>query len=538
MPVLLVVGLVVPTFEAAAQERIVAERAALENEATALSLTVQDAIEIALARAYSLRQRDFDRQDAKWQVKGGWGQMLPQISANSDFSRNIITPNPFAGSDAGSIFSTLTFVDWLAYNEGTRTDGDPTTNPLDLDEFRSRQMQGLDDAGIVLNPSANPFQVDNQWRNTLTLDQTLYDGSLFSGIRASKVFRDMSEAGFVREAQMVVNQVKVAFFGSIFAAEQASVVRKSVARTAKTVEEAKKRLAQGVASKYDMLSAEVEMVNLESDLIRVENALEDGLDQLKMILGLPIEQPIILRGNLENVERSGLVNVTLGDALTLALAQRADLEQAALSVEINRISEKIERASRHPTLKAFVDVGYIGSIPKDRQVVSNVDDDPFQFESQDLGFFDSSYWDGSAVVGFRLNWKIFDGRQTHANIQRARINQQRAEVRYEQMLNQVKREIGASRREVFAAERRMTSQARNVLRAELNYEYASTRLREGVSSRLEERQASELLDDSRLNYNRAIFDYLVAQADFETAVGTSVVSQMPDGSVLPTDLSP
>jgi outer membrane protein TolC len=70
----------------------------------------------------------------------------------------------------------------------------------------------------------------------------------------------------------------------------------------------------------------------------------------------------------------------------------------------------------------------------------------------------------------------------------------------------------------------MVSQSRNVQRAELNYEFAVTRLREGVSSRLEERQASDLLDDSQLNYNRAVFDYLVAQANFETAVGASVTT--------------
>jgi outer membrane protein TolC len=170
-----------------------------------------------------------------------------------------------------------------------------------------------------------------------------------------------------------------------------------------------------------------------------------------------------------------------------------------------------------------VNAGYVGSVPSNRQIVYNTDD-PFTYGSDNLGFFDDSYWNPSVAVGLTLRWKIFDGRQTNARIQQARIDQQRAEVAYDQLLNQVKKDIEEARREVFAAERRMVSQSRNVQRAELNYEFAVTRLREGVSSRLEERQASDLLDDSQLNYNRAVFDYLVAQANFETAVGASVTT--------------
>lgn len=328
------------------------------------------------------------------------------------------------------LFSSLTFVDWLAYNETQRLDDDPLTGPLTLEDFRMMQAQGIDDAGITLDPSANPFQIDNQWNNVLTIDQVIYDGAVFSGIKGAKVFRDISEAESVRQAQLVVNQVKVSFFSAIFASEQSEVVRKSVQRTSRTVTEARQRLIQGVASKYDMLSAEVEMVNLESDLVRVENVLQDALDALKMLLGLPMEQLIVLRGNLDNVEADRLVNISLEDAVNRAIAQRLDLEQAALSIELQRINESIQKSSRYPTLRGFVNAGYVGSVPSNRQVVFTTDD-PFTYDSVNLGFFDGSYWNATASVGLTLKWNIFDGRQTHANIQRARIEQQRAEIVYD-----------------------------------------------------------------------------------------------------------
>jgi outer membrane protein TolC len=56
----------------------------------------------------------------------------------------------------------------------------------------------------------------------------------------------------------------------------------------------------------------------------------------------------------------------------------------------------------------------------------------------------------------------------------------------------------------------------------LNYEYALTRLREGVGTPLEERQASALLDQSRLNYLSAVYDYLIAVNKYEKAIGIQV----------------
>jgi outer membrane protein TolC len=55
--------------------------------------------------------------------------------------------------------------------------------------------------------------------------------------------------------------------------------------------------------------------------------------------------------------------------------------------------------------------------------------------------------------------------------------------------------------------------------AELNYNHMSERVQEGVASQLELREASDQLDQSRLNYLQAVHDYLVARTDLETALG-------------------
>jgi outer membrane protein TolC len=489
-----------------------------------LSLTLDDAIDIALARAYSIRAGKLDLDDASWQLKGGYGEFYPQLALSSAYTRNLVTANPFAGSDAGGFFETLGFLDWLAYNEDVRTDADPDTNPITLGEFRDRQQEGIDEAGIVLSSSSNPFAVDNQVTNRLTITQFLWDTRVVTAVSAAKKFKRMQEAAYAREAQVVAGQVRTAFYGTLLAMEQAHVVANSAARIGSTLEETEKRVAQGVASKYERLSAEVELANIETNLIQSDNAVEEALDNLKFLLGIPVEQRVVLRGSLEtDMDQGSLVQTaSLEDALRRAMIQRPDLEQAALSVQLNRIRMDIEKSQRYPALSAFVDIAVLGTIPDNRTSVFSESDDPFTFRSTQRGVFDGSYWNPSVAVGIQLSWNIFNGFQTRAAVQRAKIQQDRAELRREQLEQSIQTDVERARRNLFAADQRIASQQQNVSRAELNYTYASTRLREGVSSPLEERQASELLDQAKLNYYQAIFDYLVAQSDFQTAVGTSV----------------
>jgi len=72
---------------------------------------------------------------------------------------------------------------------------------------------------------------------------------------------------------------------------------------------------------------------------------------------------------------------------------------------------------------------------------------------------------------------------------------------------------------VAAADRRMQSQEKNVDNADLNYTFVDARLREGVASPIELREASNQLDQSRLNFLQAVHDYLVAISAYETALG-------------------
>lgn len=105
------------TLACAAVVCLIAQPTAAQSGPQPVGLTLDEAIEIALIRNYMVRTVRLDVDEASALVKEGWGQVFPQVSFNTSYTRNLKTANPFAGSQAGGLFQSLGFLDWLAFNE-------------------------------------------------------------------------------------------------------------------------------------------------------------------------------------------------------------------------------------------------------------------------------------------------------------------------------------------------------------------------------------------------------------------------------------
>lgn len=487
-----------------------------------LTLTLDEAVRIALSENFNIREEELAVEMSRHQVTEAWGAVYPQLSGSFEYQRNVVTANPFAGAEAGGIFDGLGAVDWLQFNEFQRMQGE---DPMPLDDFRERQVEGYLEAGITPPEEADdPFGVDNEFTGAFSFTQTLFNGAAFAAIRGAEQFQQVSRDGLERETQVVIDQVRTIFYGALLAKQQVNVLEESVDRTRETVEETRQSVEQGVVSRFDRETAEVELVNLETELIEAENESDIALRNLNMILGIPVEQPIRLLGQLEMVDLPDVALMDIEDAYQAALEMRSDIDQAQGAIELGEIEQDMASAQYYPTVNAFANYSQLGRVPGDRTQVLSSPEDPFTFETQDLGFFEDNYWNPNFAVGISLSWNIFDGFQRRAANQQARVQTREAELQKEQLDEAVRLEVEEAVRNLRTAERRIESQERNIEQAELNYDFARQRLREGVGTSLEERQASQQLDQSRLNYLSALHDYLVALSNFELAIGRSVTA--------------
>ncbi len=496
------------------------ERGEIPDE---LTLTLDEAIEIALINNYMLQKGMLDIEYSNAQIREAWGSVYPQVNASGNYNRNIISPNPFAGSEAGGLFDLFGSIEWLNFNENARTDGDPETEPISFEEFIERQEEGMREAGISPEMPDNPFAVDNQFDFGVSVTQTLYNGGAFAAIRGAKQLRRISQDQFQREQQLVVEEIKNSFYSALLAAEQAHVLRSSVRRLERTVEETRKSVEAGVLSKYESKSAEVELVNLETNLIDVENRAELAVKNLSLQLGIPVKTDLKLRGSLEFSGELQPEMLSPEESYRLAIERRPDVSQVNEFLGLLDVNKSITRSRYLPTVNAFANAAYIGNVPDNRQVVSQVPDEPFSFTAAQRRFFSDSYWDPALSVGIQVQWRIFDGFQTSSQIQQNKIEIRQAEIDKEMLENGIYLEVEQAIKDLETAYKRIRSQERNIEQAQLNYDNSLRRLQEGVGTPLEERQASSLLDESRLNYLSAVFDYKTAVSRYEKATGKPVI---------------
>lgn len=493
-----------------------------------ITITIDEAIQIALVNNYMIRKGLLDVETAESQIREAWGSVYPQLSAGGSYTRNIKTPNPFAGSDAGGLFETLGAIEWLAYNEFARTDGDPLTEPIAFDEFLDRQRQGFQDAGLSIPgfDGSNPFAVENQFQFGLTLSQTIYNGAAFAAIRGARQVRELNEDQMELDRQIVTAQIRTSFYTALLAKEQRDVLRLSVERLKETVQETKKAVDAGMLSKFDRISAEVELVNLETTLIEVENQSELAVKNLALQLGIPTRTKVNLRGELAYHEELKPEYFDTVLSYELAMVQRPDLRQTQGLIDLLKVQGEITRSGYMPVVNAFANAAYIGQVPSNRVSIMQVEDQEFTYTSESRNFFDRSYWNPAVAVGLNFNWNIFNGFQTRMRSEQNKISIRQAEIDREFQKNAIYLEIEQSISNLETALKRIYSQQRNIEQAELNYEFSLRRLQEGIGTPLQERQASSLLDQSKLNYLAAVYDYLVALSQYNRAVGKPIFQDL------------
>ncbi len=490
-----------------------------------ITLTLDEAIQIALLNSYAMQAARMDLEDANARVREGIGSVLPNVTASSGYTRNLRTANPFAGSNAGTLFNSFGFVGWLAYNEDARTDDDPSTGVLTFDEYSDRVDEGMMDAGLPVDMSDNPFAVASQFQNTISVSQTVVDLGTFRNVSGLKHLSGALQGALKRQQQVVVDEVRQAFYQTLLFQEQSLVAAQSVERTRQTTNEAARLVAQGVAPIVQRLSAEVQLANLETQLVQTRNQTLTALDNLKFILGIPVDQPVRLSGRLEADITTPYLTVSEASAFAQAEKMRPDLQQLEALRNLAKVSLGADQRRRLPTLNAVANFSYIGSVPSNRTFGEASEDDPFMFSRETNGYFSRSYWQPAISVGLNLQWSLFEGFARRARVQQLKIQLNRAELDILRTTQGIWLEVAAALRNLQSARSQISSQEKNVANAQLNYRFAKARLTEGVGTPLEERDASAQLDQSRINYLQAVYNFLIAQSTFEAAAGIPLADQ-------------
>ena len=309
-----------------------------------LVLTLDEAVARGRTDNLQLRSLELELETARAQIREARASLLPNVSLSSSYTRNIVSGNPFAGSSAGGLFSSLGFIDWLAYNERARTDASTGTVPISLQAYQDSTQAGYRRAGIVLDGGSNPFAVPNQFQNAVSVSQTLFNPAAREAPRAARRLLTLSEQVALRQEQVVADQVRQQYYQALLAQERVRVVAQSLDRLRESEREIGRRVEAGVLPRFQRLSAEVQRVNAESELAQAQNTADLATEALKLTLNLPADQAVVLDGRFDGAGLDDLGRLDRAALTAKALQRRPDVVQARIGVELRRFDRSITRA--------------------------------------------------------------------------------------------------------------------------------------------------------------------------------------------------
>jgi outer membrane protein len=428
-------------------------------------LSLEDAVRQALQHNTDLltARLETDRADAR--VLEAWGNAMPSIDLSGQYVHLIDKPTSY-------------FPDYFLY---------PLLKVMDSTANLPKPT------GELLPISMSPGFTASA---TLNVRQIIFNGAVFVGVGAAHVYSHLARDLYAVARVETVNKARKAYYAALLAREARELVQSSLRNAEENLTNVRLLRTQGIISDYDELRASVGVENLRPTLLQSENNLSLALDALRNVIGVDDPRDIDLTSALvfEPVSDSLLVHaeefVMEGNPGLSALRKQIDLNGAVVNVE---------RSNYLPTIAAFGSYSY--------SAARNAFD------------FSTNTFYKSSMVGLNVSLNIFQGMQTSARIEQAKLEKRKSEelkTSTERMLRTGLHSVVGNLRQ---ARKRVEAQERTVESAERGYHIVTTRFLANAATQLDVNDAQLALNQAKVNRIQAIYDYCVAAADLDRLIG-------------------
>jgi len=358
---------------------------------------------------------------------------------------------------------------------------------------------------VIFLPPGTPFSppggrtavleigYNNAFTGSISLSLPIFVKSAYSGLNLAKQGLKLSREAFQESKIKTITNVKKAFYGVLLAKAVHDYMKLSLQNAESNLDNVKKMHHQGLVADYDLIRAEVQVENLRPIVMQAEDNLKLAKDQLKIRMGLEAEQAIEIQGTL--TFDSTYQIPPLEEALQTVLSQNTTLRQLQFQEELTRTQIGLEKAAFYPQLVAFGNYRY-------------------QTQANDFNF--SNYrWVETSMIGLQLQFPLFHGLGRFARVQQAELKHRQIIEQQGAIKEAIKTQLESVLYRMRQTRKRVEAQKKAISQAELGYRIAKSRYKNGIGTQLEVNDAEVALTQARVNYARAVYDFLVAIADYE-----------------------
>jgi len=369
-------------------------------------------------------------------------------------------------------------------------------------EYQSKRLNGLLVNGGGLGGIVSDDELN--WNVGVRVSQLLFDGgAALSRTRAARISESQSMLLLQDTIDRVILEVRRVVYTVLLNRSLIDVQTEAVNLRQQQLSTQQKKFKAGSVTKFNVLTADVELANTLPQLIRAENTKRIAEVQLARILALdyPVDisdrwiPPVQVEGDLPYQP----VTTDLPSSLENAVRNRNDLRAVKKEIEVQR---KLFDAAKEDAFVPKV-VGTGGY-----DVIQNPGSSSLDSHLQ------------GPVAAINGTWTLFDGLQSTGRFEQLKAQISKAQVAYEEKQRTVESDVREAVVKIEEAQQLVVSQQKNVEQARESLRLAEARFNVGAGIQLDIINAQSNLTQARFLELQGRYDYNVALALLERATAT------------------
>ena len=333
------------------------------------------------------------------------------------------------------------------------------------------------------------------WTGTVTLPLIVPQAWEAIKISQSSVELAIEQA---RESKVsTISSVKKAFYQLLYARDSYDVLQASYKLADENLSLARNSFNCDMVAEYDTLSAYVQKVSIEPSLLSMKNTLKLAEMQLKVLMGVDVNEPIRFEGHLSDYEEK-----LFSDLMILKEDNGIENNSSLVQIDIQKrqliLSERLNKLGYVPTVALQYSMG--------RSLLM-------------------TNYNTSSTLTLALNWTIFDGGSKYMKTKQNKLSIENLEQQQEYIKQQLEMSISSSINSIETAAEQVVSNKTSVYASQRAYEISAKRYEIGSGTQLEVNSSATSLQQTRLQYVQSIYDFVTAQASLEETLGKTITDK-------------
>ncbi|MGL6341567.1 MAG: TolC family protein [Waterburya sp.] len=425
-------------------------------------ITLQQAIEIALKNNKDIEEARIQVERSEAGLRAARASLFPTLGLESGFS--------YSNSE-GLLF------------DGASEQAARDANPDATDEQIDQLLEG---------ENINRFT----FGNSLGLNYNIYDsGRRGATIRSAEKELNITELELERIVEAARFEAARDYYELQNNDALIRIQEAAVEDASQTLRDAQLLKQAGLGTRFDVVSAEVELSQAQQELITARANQNIARRQLAETLSISHNADLATADAIEEV---GTWQLSLPETIVQAFKNRAELEQLLLQRELGEENRTIELSQARPSVSA--------------SATYSLSDD---FEDDTSDFADQY------ELGIQAQWQLFDGGAARARAEQAERDSQIAATQFANQRNQIRFTVEQAYFSLESSRKNIATATKEVELAEESLRLARLRFQAGVGTQTEVIDAQSQLTTARGNLLSSIIEYNLSYNQLQRAVSNS-----------------